>query len=253
MPAHGARHTIGNAVKSDSSRVTATEWRANRLVDAVAKSAAAATRVEQRVMKSTEGAAAALRYSAAKLGTVTHAASHCAGTVTDANGCTKTVMRRDAVAPRFRQARSDIGVARRGRAGPIVTADSPAACPVPLVAASSSGGLAGVIGGGASTGGTALSPSRVRGCQPRSLASVLSAARAAAATKHYQREQVCEATRLARWCRSSATHAATGLSASERLAALRERIRAREMAAASSAAPDAPLSGSTCPPRAADQ
>ena len=44
MPSHGAGHTIGEAVKSDGSVVTPTDWRANRLADAAAKAAASAGR-----------------------------------------------------------------------------------------------------------------------------------------------------------------------------------------------------------------
>ncbi len=40
MPAHGAVSTIGQALDSGGSKITPVEWRANRLVDALAKKAA---------------------------------------------------------------------------------------------------------------------------------------------------------------------------------------------------------------------
>ena len=39
MPAHGPVSSIGHALKSDGQEVTAIDWRANRLADALAKSA----------------------------------------------------------------------------------------------------------------------------------------------------------------------------------------------------------------------
>ena len=41
MPAHGAAASIGNAFRSDGEFVTSTDWRANRLADALAKAAIA--------------------------------------------------------------------------------------------------------------------------------------------------------------------------------------------------------------------
>jgi hypothetical protein len=46
MPAHGSAGTVGVARKSDESRVTLIDWRANRLVDALAKSAAGFDRAQ---------------------------------------------------------------------------------------------------------------------------------------------------------------------------------------------------------------
>ena len=50
IPAHGsASSTIGIALRSDGRQVSAVDWRANRLVDAAAKAAAAQERVPEGI------------------------------------------------------------------------------------------------------------------------------------------------------------------------------------------------------------
>ncbi len=51
MPAHGSAASIGRALKSDGRPVTALEWRANRLVDALAKHAAGFDRVPSKTLE----------------------------------------------------------------------------------------------------------------------------------------------------------------------------------------------------------
>ena len=46
MPAHTAEGSIGRVTTSDGTMLTALEWRANRLVDALAKSAAVPNRLQ---------------------------------------------------------------------------------------------------------------------------------------------------------------------------------------------------------------
>ena len=77
MPSHGTAHaTIGHAVKSDGSLVTAVEWRANRLVDAAAKSAALGSRAPVRTRNTLRQALAAAEYGAALAGATTRAANN---------------------------------------------------------------------------------------------------------------------------------------------------------------------------------
>ena len=76
MPAHKSKGAIGNVVKSDGSTVTFIEWRANRLVDVLAKSAAAFDRVSPAVLKQVKDAGMAVEHSLAKLGAITHACNH---------------------------------------------------------------------------------------------------------------------------------------------------------------------------------
>eukprot|EP00973_Karenia_brevis_P019612 2690369-Karenia_brevis.AAC.1 len=72
MPAHGATHTTGCALKSDGCAVTGTDWRANRLADALAKTAAGIDRVPHKLLKQVDVAAKAAEFAAARLGVVTH-------------------------------------------------------------------------------------------------------------------------------------------------------------------------------------
>ncbi len=76
MPAHGPKSSIGVALKSDLRLVSALEWRANRLVDSLAKSAADPRRCPLRHVRTVSTAAAAVTFSLCRLATVTHAANH---------------------------------------------------------------------------------------------------------------------------------------------------------------------------------
>jgi hypothetical protein len=62
MPAHGSASTIGHALRSDGRPISPIDWRANRLADALAKSAARAHRVSPRVMRMVSDAIAAMEY-----------------------------------------------------------------------------------------------------------------------------------------------------------------------------------------------
>ena len=75
MPAHGSVASIGSTRKMDGSFVTAVDWRANRLVDAQAKSAASFDRMPSEVLKRVAVGRLA-EFSAALLGTVTEAANN---------------------------------------------------------------------------------------------------------------------------------------------------------------------------------
>ena len=57
MPAHTSMHSIGVALRSDGIAVTAVDWRANRLADALAK--AAVERVPASALHMVDDAAAA--------------------------------------------------------------------------------------------------------------------------------------------------------------------------------------------------
>ena len=100
MGAHGAQHNIGVARKSDGSRVTALDWRANRLADALAKRAAAGVRLPRAMLNLLVVGGAAAGYSFAKLGTVTYAANHHEVTIMDQNGEPVTSTRRDVTGKR---------------------------------------------------------------------------------------------------------------------------------------------------------
>ena len=83
-------------------------WRANRLVDLLAKQAAAIHRLPQSVTRGLEACALYVRYSVAKLGVVTRASNHCPTTVIAAHGLTSTIFARDSEAvqpPRTKHSR----------------------------------------------------------------------------------------------------------------------------------------------------
>ena len=60
MPAHKSIGAVGIALKSDGTAVTFTEWRANRLVDCLAKTAAAFDRVPPAALRKVRAAGLAV-------------------------------------------------------------------------------------------------------------------------------------------------------------------------------------------------
>ena len=115
MPAHRGQSSIHHARRSDGFPITAVDWRANRLVDALAKAAAQEKRVPRHVMQYVEDAAAALEYAAAKLGTVTNAANNFRCTVVLPDGSTAQCIKRDSAAqkrPRGSQTKRETPTSR---------------------------------------------------------------------------------------------------------------------------------------------
>ena len=75
MPSHTASALVGVARKSDGAFVTMTDWRANRLADAIAKAVAAEFRVGRSVRETLSSAASAVKHEAALLGVITATAN----------------------------------------------------------------------------------------------------------------------------------------------------------------------------------
>ena len=98
MPSHGAQHFIGSAKKSNGAVVTSLDWRANRLVDLLAKKAASETRVSPQSLRTVTAAADAVRFSMAKLGAVTHAANNFKLVTYLPDGSPTTTIKRDSAA-----------------------------------------------------------------------------------------------------------------------------------------------------------
>jgi hypothetical protein len=120
--------------KSDGSPVSAVDWRANRLVDAVAKSAAGAPLSTTYAVRCLKSAGEALRHEAAVLAAVTYAANtQRVQTITASGNCT-TVVRRDSVttvaAPRSMCGRAP-GASERGTSAPPAAAAAAAASAAP--------------------------------------------------------------------------------------------------------------------------
>ena len=95
MPAHGGRNTIGLALKSNGEVITKVDWRANRLVDLLAKSAASPHRHEVKNRFKIEEAAAGIRFALCRLGSVTHAANNYKVLITHPDGEVSNTIKRD--------------------------------------------------------------------------------------------------------------------------------------------------------------
>ena len=76
MPAHQSVSAIGVACKSNGRPITSLEWRANRLVDAVAKNESIRGAAPQCTIDLITSAEALVRHSAAQMGTATHLANN---------------------------------------------------------------------------------------------------------------------------------------------------------------------------------
>eukprot|EP00973_Karenia_brevis_P047134 6541827-Karenia_brevis.AAC.1 len=100
IPAHGAVDIIGRALDSNGQKITAVEWRANRLVDALAKKAALGGRLPSELFKLIDAAAESVEYYAAKLGAVTYAANNHRVETVLPDGTSTCVTIRDSTAAR---------------------------------------------------------------------------------------------------------------------------------------------------------
>ena len=100
MPAHGATNTIGRELDSNGHTLTTVEWRANRLVDALAKMAAKQRRLPTKLTQFVDTAAEAVEFYAARLGRVTFEANHFQRDVVLADGTTTHTTMRDSTAVR---------------------------------------------------------------------------------------------------------------------------------------------------------
>ena len=96
MPAHGAIHTIGNVTKSNGAAITSIDWRANRLVDALAKLAAACHQVPDSATRLLEAGAKAVEHCAGLVGVTAFAANHYDKEVVRPDGSIGKVTCRDA-------------------------------------------------------------------------------------------------------------------------------------------------------------
>ena len=94
MRAHGAAHTICVAVKSDGVPVSALDWRANRLIDALAKAATSDSRISAGAIRLVGNADAAAEYVAGLAGATARAANTCVQhTMRDDGSLARTVCR----------------------------------------------------------------------------------------------------------------------------------------------------------------
>ncbi len=95
MPAHGPAQSIGKKLKSNGHPVNAIDWRANRLVDFLARLAACTDKVPEGATKLYRQVFGAAECFAASLGAVTFAANHYRTEVVNGEGKLVSVTRRD--------------------------------------------------------------------------------------------------------------------------------------------------------------
>ena len=122
--------------KSDGSPVTDSEWRANRLVDALAQAAARTHRVPAALRDLLATADRLVDHTAALLGRVTYAANNYLETQCQPNGAYVQVVHRDAAPSPFELGKRCGGAAAYSRppTGPVASSASstaPAAAPPP--------------------------------------------------------------------------------------------------------------------------
>ena len=83
MPAHQSLSMIGERQLPDGTRLTAVDWRANRLADALAKQAATRFALPKEALELLASGAAAVKYAAGILGRATWGANNCKVTKVD--------------------------------------------------------------------------------------------------------------------------------------------------------------------------
>jgi hypothetical protein len=96
MPAHQSAAAIGQKIKSNGHPTTSLEWRANRLVDGLAKLAARKNATPSATLKLVNSAEALVRHTAAQLGVATFNANNHRRQVTNDDGSTGWRTMRDA-------------------------------------------------------------------------------------------------------------------------------------------------------------
>jgi hypothetical protein len=97
MPAHKGARAIGEAKRSDGQRLSHIDWRANRLVDGLAKQAAEANQAAQMTLSLLESAREATWHAAKLLGRVTFASNNHPVHSLNAEGKAITRLARDSI------------------------------------------------------------------------------------------------------------------------------------------------------------
>jgi len=206
MPSHCTLAAARFRCKSDGSLVSALDWRANRLVDALAKAGAEAARLPRDLTALVHHAEQATEYAAALVGLTSWAANNQEAHLPDGSGGTyKTTLRDSQPPPATRVGvPTGTGTARR-RGGETATPGSQAHAP---------------------TGNATTTPSS--STAPPAPARLRAAAEQAACL---QREVEREARTYTSWLQEMATKKRVRddtLTATERLEALRRRVKAKQ-------------------------
>ena len=105
LPAHQSRARVGQAVLSNGTRLSPIDWRANRLVDVLAKRAAAFHQLTANAANTFAHAASLSQWALAQLARVTHCANTHETVVVDEQGLSHTKVTRDSMdRPKFAKA-----------------------------------------------------------------------------------------------------------------------------------------------------
>eukprot|EP00973_Karenia_brevis_P084155 11677824-Karenia_brevis.AAC.1 len=210
MLAHMSVGDIQWQCDSKGAMITPLMWRANRLVDFVAESAACDGRLPQWLTRHIDEVAQVVQHSAARLGHVTYLANHHVVSVTsEVNGSWSEHVVRDAAAIRPQRRRSQPTDGREGQP-PETSCIMTSRERYPLAL------------------GTLAGSGRSRSSLPRSRAADGPGQRnRAASARHAKAQQRCEQQCLQDWLRSRSLTSPGGPTASERMAQLRHRVLAR--------------------------
>ena len=196
---------IGTATDSRGRPITATMWRANRLVDLLAKSAAIPHRLPQWATRKVADAGKLFTHHAARLGLATHLANnHTISVMVDGGNMVRGVIR-DSTAerPAWR-----LRHRMRPAARPAIAIAS--------VLAERNAPTAGV---------NSAMQGRKRMAPKPSAAAVAAKKRDRVETTERLKSEAAEELQLSRWLATRVLPAANGIPVSERFAALRERVR----------------------------
>ena len=219
MPAHTSQAAVGHAKDSKGNRISSIWWRANRLVDFLAKSAASPLRVPKWFCNALQDANDLCRHNAAKLGQVTHAANNFKKEVTTDGGGTQEVIVRDSV-----EHRRYVTKRKREEGQEVATGGSQTASLKDVFA--STGQTNGSIG---QQNGQPKEPKAPAQKQAKSSSNPVSYKLKTAHLKRNRqlREDFEDEQRLARWLTTRDLAPSTQPTAGEKLEQLRKRLRAR--------------------------
>ena len=119
MPAHKSLTAVGEVKLSNGCRLTNVDWRANRLVDKLAKMAASELQCPKSTAELLASAEAASAHAACLLGMVTFAANNCVEVVINEDGTTSSKVVRDSQdKPKFERTSSAPPTVARSTAAP---------------------------------------------------------------------------------------------------------------------------------------
>ena len=105
FPAQQSRSRVGQAVLSNGTRLSPIDWRANRLVDVLAKRAAAFHQLTTDAANTLAHAASLSQWALAQLARVTHSANNHETVLVDEQGVSHTKVTRDSMdRPKFAKA-----------------------------------------------------------------------------------------------------------------------------------------------------